>query len=196
VTDAYVFLLGMALGFTLVIPPGPMNALIAVRSVRSFRAGVATGFGAMIADVILGTLVYVLHAVVDLTTVVRWVELGGAVIMAFFAYRVLAQEARPVPPPLAADVRVFSEALTVGVTNPFQVIWWLTVGLAFAYLGGALLLLGLFLAIAVWIVAFPLALHESARRFERVPRGVTIGSGILLAGFAVYVALLAAGFTF
>lgn len=194
-TDAYSFLVGMVLGFSLVIPPGPMNALIAVRSVRSLRAGVTTGLGAMTADLILGALVYALHALVNLTPVVRWVEGAGAAIMALFAYQVLTREAHPEPPPPAGDVRVFSVALTVGVTNPFQVVWWLTAGLAFAYLGGILLLVGLFVAIAIWIVAFPFALHQGARRSERFPRGVAVVSGVLLAGFALYAALLAAGVT-
>ncbi len=194
--DAYLVLVGMALGFSLVIPPGPMNALIAVRSVRSLRGGVTTGLGAMTADLVLGGLVYALHALVDLTPVVRGVEAAGAVIMAFFAFRVLTQDARAGSPAPGRDVRVFSEALVVGVTNPFQVIWWLTAGLAFAYLGGVLLLAGLFAAIGVWILAFPYALHRGARRSERLPRAVAVVSGALLAGFAGFAALLAAGFPF
>jgi threonine/homoserine/homoserine lactone efflux protein len=193
VTSAYVFLLGLALGFSLVIPPGPMNALIASRAVRSVRGGVATGFGAMTADAVLGALVYSLHLAVDLGSVVRWVEVGGAAIMAFFAYRVFAREARPVPTDAPPDVRVFSEALVVGVTNPFQILWWLTAGLAFAYLGGLLLLAGLFSAIAIWVMAFPWALHRSTRRYARAPQAVALVSGALLAGFAVYFVVLAAG---
>ncbi|HLM91234.1 MAG TPA: LysE family transporter [Thermoplasmata archaeon] len=192
-TFAYLVLVGLALGFSLTIPPGPMNALIAVRSGRSFRAGVTTGLGAMSADVVLGVLVYLLHTLVDLTPIVRWVEAAGAVIMAYFAYRVLTREAQPSPPDPGPEVRVFSEALLVGVTNPLQVGWWLTAGLAFAYLGGAWLLGGLFGAIAIWIVAFPLALSYGARKSERFPRAVALASGLLMAGFAAYFALLVAG---
>lgn len=192
-TSLYLVLAGLALGFSLVIPPGPMNALIAVRSVRSLRAGITTGLGAMTADVVLGTLVYALHSVVDLTPIVRWVEAAGAVVMGLFAYRVLARESQTVPPPAGPDVRVFSEALFVGVTNPFQVIWWLTAGLTFAYLGGAWLIGALFGAIAIWIVALPYALHRGARRFAQFPRAVAVVSGALLTGFAAYCALLAAG---
>ena len=95
---AYLVLVGLALGFTLTIPPGPMNALIAVRSVRSLRAGITTGFGAMTADLVLGILVYLLHSLVNLSPVVRWVEAGGAVVMALFAYRVLTRDAQAAPP--------------------------------------------------------------------------------------------------
>ncbi|MGA8663693.1 MAG: LysE family transporter [Thermoplasmata archaeon] len=192
-TVAYLVVVGLALGFSLTIPPGPMNALIAMRSVRSLKGGITTGFGAMTADLVLGVLVYALHSLVDLDPIVRWVEAAGAVVMASFAYRVLTREAREVPPDPTPDVRVFSEALLLGVTNPFQVIWWLTAGLAFAYLGGAWLLGGLFGAIAIWIVAFPLVLYHTVRRSAKLPRSVALASGLLLAGFAVYFAWLATG---
>jgi threonine/homoserine/homoserine lactone efflux protein len=193
VSTTYVLLVGLALGFSLVIPPGPMNALIALRSVPSLRAGVTTGLAAMTADLVLGGLVYTLHTFVDLTPIVRWVEAAGAAVMGYFAYRVLTREApteRPVPGP---DVRVFSEALLLGLLNPFQVVWWLTAGLAFAYLGGGWLLVGLFAAISIWIVVFPVALHYGVRRSPAFPRVVTLVSGVLLAGFAVVFALLASG---
>ena len=194
-SELYVFAVGMALGFSLVIPPGPMNALIMVRSVHSLRAGVMTGLGAMTADVILGALVWLLHTLVNLAPVVRWAEAVGAVVMAYFAYRVLGRTRPLEPPSTEQDVRVYSIALAAAVTNPFQIVWWLTAGLAFAYLGGMLLLGGLFLAIAVWVVTFPYVLHQGARRSERFPRAVAVVSGFLFAGFAVYAALLAAGVT-
>ncbi|HXQ48470.1 MAG TPA: LysE family transporter, partial [Thermoplasmata archaeon] len=73
-SDLYFVLAGLALGFSLTVPPGPMNALIANRSMSSLRAGVMTGLGAMTADAVLGTIVYVVHAEVDLGTWVRWLE--------------------------------------------------------------------------------------------------------------------------
>ena len=63
--------LGLLLGFSLTIPPGPMNAYIASQSVRSFREGVTAGLGAMSADLALGILIYGLHSEVDLTSGLR-----------------------------------------------------------------------------------------------------------------------------
>jgi len=44
---------GLLLGYSLAVPPGPMNALIAAWSLRSFRHGFAVGAGAMSADFLL-----------------------------------------------------------------------------------------------------------------------------------------------
>jgi threonine/homoserine/homoserine lactone efflux protein len=181
---------GLALGFSLTVPPGPMNALIASVSARSFRAGTLTGLGAMSADVILGTLVFTLSALVDLRTLLRPVDALGAVVLAYFGIRILArrQEESPVP---ASDVRTFSRALLLGLTNPFQIVWWLTAGLAFARLGGAVLLVGLFGAVAIWIVVFPYSIHVGTRHHANLARGVVLLSGGIMLAFAAYFAVLA-----
>ncbi len=186
----YEIAFGLALGFSLTVPPGPMNALIAARSVGSFRRGFLTGLGAMSADLVLGTAVYVFQREIDLAGVVRFLYAIGAAVMAFLAYRVLARP--PAGPSVeAAELRTYSSALAVGLVNPFQILWWLTAGVAFAYLGGIVLFGGLFAAIAVWIVAFPYAMHAGVRRYPGAERAVTVISGVILIGFAAYFAVLA-----
>ena len=182
---------GLLLGFSLTIPPGPMNALIASRATRSLRAGIVTGFGAMSADLILGVLVYGLHTVVDLAAFVRVVYGIGAVVMGYLGYRVLTA-----PPPSEAEaettgLRVYSQALGIGLSNPFQIVWWLTAGLAFAYLGGLPLFAALFAAVLAWVLAFPYAVHLGTRRRPGLARAVALASGVILVGFAAYFVYLA-----
>ena len=187
---AFSLLFGLALGFTLTIPPGPMNALIAFQSVRSLRGGIITGVGAMSADLVLGVLVYAVHAVLDLGAVLRWVYLVGAVVMTVFGVRILLRVGAP-EPPSRSGIRTYTQAVLVGVSNPFQIAWWLTAGLAFAYLGGLVLFVGLFAAIAIWVVAFPYALHLGTRRHPEVARAVVYVSVALMLAFAAYFVLLA-----
>jgi threonine/homoserine/homoserine lactone efflux protein len=52
---------GLFLGYSLGVPPGPMNALIAAWSLRSFRHGFAVGAGAMSADLPLMLLTITLY---------------------------------------------------------------------------------------------------------------------------------------
>ncbi len=181
---------GLLLGFTLTAPPGPMNVLIATQAVRSFRRGVVTGFGAMSADAVLGVVVFVFSAAVDLTKFIRPVYALGCVVMGYLGYRLFLRRASVVPPP-ASTARTYSTALLLGLSNPFQILWWLTAGLAFAYVGGLVLFAGLFGAIGVWIVAFPYAFSSGARHSPPVERWVTYGSGFLMIAFAAYFAFLA-----
>lgn len=181
---------GVLLGFSLTIPPGPMNAFIASQSVRSVREGVTAGFGAMSADLILGVLVYALHAEVDLSAGLRWIYLLGAAVMVFLGIGLLKGASQP-PLPETVGTRTYSKALGLGVSNPFQIVWWLTAGLAFAYFGGWVLFVGLFGAIAVWIVAFPWIVHAATERRPEIGRAVVVVSGIIIFAFAAYFLFLA-----
>ncbi len=165
-----------------------MNAWIAALAARSFRDGFLTGLGAMTADGLLGATVYLLDRYVDLPAIVRYVYLVGAAIMLFLAWRLLRRPAEAEASEPRA--RAFLRALALGLTNPFQVVWWLTAGVAFAYLGGGVLLVGLFAAIAVWVVAFPWAIHAGTRQRPAVGRAVRYASGAILVAFAIYFAAL------
>ena len=181
---------GFALGFSLTIPPGPMNLFIAAQSVRSFREGVTTGFGAMMADLTLGVVVYAIRSVVDLGAELRWVYLLGAAVMVYLGIGLL-RRTRGAAPPETSGLRTFTTAFGIGISNPFQVVWWLTVGIAFAYIGGLVLFVGLFGAIAVWILLFPWAVHAGAERRPGVANAIVVTSGVLIFGFAAYFLVLA-----
>ncbi len=186
----YSLLFGMALGFSLTVPPGPMNALIASESVVSVRKGIVTGAGAMSADLILGITVYLVRANVLVGGYVGVIYLLGTAVVAYMGFDML--RSRKKKHAATAGGRTYVRALVTGITNPFQILWWLTAGLAFAYLGGILLFAGLFAAIAVWIVVFPLALHEGTRRRGDFAGIVSIASACLMFIFAAYFAYMAA----
>jgi len=182
---------GLLLGFSLTIPPGPMNAFMASQSVRAFRDGVLAGSGAMTADLVLGVLVFLLHTGVDLTSFLRWIFLLGAAVMIYLGVGIFRRAAKG-EEPTVTGLGVYTKALGLGVSNPFQIVWWLTVGLAFAYLGGWVLFVGLFGAIAVWIVAFPWLVHTGTERRPRVARAVVLLSSLLIFAVAAYFLYLAA----
>ena len=181
---------GLALGFSLTIPPGPMNALIASQSVRSATAGFVTGLGAMTADLVLGAIVFGLRSTVDLDAFLRAIYVLGAVAMAYFAYRIWVR--RDVRAEAPEDrVRSYSQAVALGLSNPVQIVWWLTAGLAFAYLGGLVLFAGIFAAILVWVVAFPTLIHRGSRRYPSLGRWVAVASSAIMIAFAAYFVYLA-----
>lgn len=187
---AVALAVGLALGFSLAIPPGPMNALIASQTMRSLRSGILTGFGAMSADLLLGVVVYGLRSEVDFGSILRWVYLIGAGVILFFGLRLLLRPAGA-PPEGAGGIRTYSQAVLFGVSNPFQIVWWLTAGLASAYLGGVVLFVGLFGAITVWVLAFPYALHLGTRRRPGVARTVVYTSCAVMFVLAAYFVVLA-----
>jgi len=211
---ATTVLVGVVFGFVLAAPPGPMNAVIAEESVlRGWTAGFRAGTGAMLADALFFVTAYVgAVAVVAESPLVRDVLylLGGA-LMLFFAAGAAqdARAARSFTHDVDADSAGFRKAFALALTNPYQIAFWLTVGVGLVEpgrldvlghvpaagdaLAGTLvvrtgspaLLIGFFAGIGVWIVAFPVTLVAAGRRVDAFAPAVAALSGVVLAGFGV-----------
>jgi len=207
-------LAGVVFGLALAAPPGPMNAIIAEESVvGGWPAGFRAGLGAMVADVVFFAL-----AVVGAVSVVArrpgiraaMVTVGG-LLMLYFA----VDAARNVRSALAPEEteggsgRGFQKAFVLGLTNPYQILFWLTVGvglldpgeidvlarlpglgealagLLVVQTGSAALIVGLFGGVVVWIVGFPAALVAAGRRVDALAPIVAGASALVLGGFGV-----------
>ncbi len=205
---------GVVFGLALAAPPGPMNAIIAEESVlRGWLAGFKAGLGAMSADLcFLGLSLVGVVAIIDDLPTLRGVMVGvGGLLMLYFAYGA----ARDVQATLAPDDEAsgeskgFRKAFVLALTNPYQILFWLTVGVGLLregthdllaetpYLGDVLagtvvvqtgsvaLLVGLFGGIVVWIVGFPAALIAAGKRVDRLTPLVAVVSAVVLGGFGV-----------
>ncbi len=115
------------------VPLGPMNALIAAWSLRSFRHGFAVGAGAVSADFLLMLFTLTLYDVLK--------GLGQRFFAPFRAagglfFLHLAYKIGTAKPPREGSaggrhpLRGYLLGLLLGLINPYQVAWWLTAGLA------------------------------------------------------------------
>lgn len=192
-----------------------MNAIIAEESViRGWAAGFRAGLGAMTADGLFFvlTLAGVATVVQQYATVQDLLFLIGGVLMLVFA----ADAARSVR---ATDGFVddeidrvgtgFQKAFSLSLSNPYQIAFWLTVGVGLVSpgtlalgdhtpwplttllddvvveTGSPLLLLGFFAGIGLWIVAYPAGLVAMGRRIDAFAPVVAAGSAVVLAGFGL-----------
>lgn len=182
---------GLLIGLSLAAPPGPVNALIASHAVtRSWRSGFLVGCGAMTADAGFLTLSVLAHsAVAGVRVLFPFIALMGAAVMAVFAYGA-ARAWNRVPDVAASAERVhatsYATGLSVNLTSPYPILWWLTAGLALIDQLGPAVLVGFFAGILLWITAFPLALRSAQRRFERTYHIVLAFSIASLIAFAAW----------
>jgi threonine/homoserine/homoserine lactone efflux protein len=150
----------------------------------------------------------------------------GGVLMLYFAYGAASELGATFEP---SDETVadggetdetgagFRKAFLLAITNPYQILFWLTIGVALLesgqfdvlaqtpYVGGDLagilvvekgspaLVAGFFGGILVWITGFPAALVTAERRVERFAPVVTALSALVLAAFGVVFLADAAG---
>lgn len=214
-STATTFLGGIVFGLALAAPPGPMNAVIASESaLRGWVAGVRAGLGAMTADACFLVLAYVgLVAVVDRSPTTRAVLFAiGGVLMLYFAYDAVAdaREFGEEGDETDETGKGFRKAFALAITNPFQIAFWLTVGVGLLdpgeidplaplpVVGEALagtvvfqtghpaIAVGLFAGIVVWITTFPAAIVRLRRRVSRTGPIVAWLSAAVLAGFGIH----------
>jgi threonine/homoserine/homoserine lactone efflux protein len=211
-------LAGVALGLSLAAPPGPMNAIIAEESVlRGWGSGFRAGLGAMTADACFFVLALLgVVAVVQDARMVRGVLFGlGGLLMLYFAYGT-ATDARAAfggeaaeradetaadggdSPDAQDDVdnKGFRKAFALALTNPYQILWWLTAGVGLldpgtvtidalgglsVSTGSPVIVAGFFGGILVWITGFPAALVTAGRRVDAFAPVVAYLSAAVLA---------------
>lgn len=190
-------LAGVALGLSLAAPPGPMNALIANESVvRGWKAGFWAGLGAMTADTVFFVLAYggVVAFLQHAPTLQAGMKVAGGLLLCYFAYGA-AKSAHGGAE--RTDVRAgFRKTFLAALTNPMQIVWWLTAGVAlldpgtveaFGYAvtvsNGTLTVVGFFCGILCWITVFPAVLRVAGEKVASLERVVGYGSAVVLVAF-------------
>ncbi|MGC8568879.1 MAG: LysE family transporter [Nitrososphaeria archaeon] len=151
----YTFLIMIIFGLSMAAPPGPVNALIALESVKGWTRGTLIGAGAMTADFIFFILTLVLRQLVPGWAVKYFYLVGGVYVM-YIAVAVRAGRSRY----SARNTGSYIVGLVMGLSNPYQISWWLTFGVAmvsrFGAGGGA----GFFAGILIWILVYPLSIQR------------------------------------
>ena len=187
----WAVLAGTGIGLSLATPPGPVNAIIASQTVtRSWRAGFLVGMGATTADTIFLAVSIVAHsAVASIQGWVPIIALLGAGVMTYFAWdtvRALRRAADIVESKPEEHAKSYATGLSVNITSPYPILWWLTAGLVLIDQLGPAVLVGFFSGLLLWISIFPLALREAQRRIARTYQAVLVFSIVCLAAFAAW----------
>lgn len=196
---------GVLLGLSLAAPPGPMNAIIAEESVlRGWGAGVRAGLGAMSADAcfLVVALAGVATVLQDVPTLRAGMMAVGGLLMCYFALDAARSARGSFVEGESGESKGFRRTFALSLTNPYQVLWWLTVGVALldpgtiaislpavgelsVATGSVAIVVGFFAGIALWITAFPAALVRVGKRIDGFAPLVAAGSAVVLAGFGV-----------
>lgn len=177
-------LLGFLLGVSLAAPPGPVTAIILRRSATSVASGLQVGFGAMTADLIMLVGAVILGREFDLERYRFYFFVLGSGVIFIIAYLILRSDGKE------TEVKHSGSYVTgfiVGISNPFQVIWWLTSGIAFYIRFGINIFYLLFLGTTVWVLFLSYVTNRATRAYgERAVRFASYLSIIILVAFGSY----------
>jgi len=188
-------LVGTLLGFSIAVPPGPINATVAreVASKHSALAGFAVAMGATTADGIFLLLTFLgwTEIVAKSSVLIAWVYLVGGIVMISYAFFTLRK-------PNSYNTESNSKrqflfrvrkrlpylvGLSLGITNPYQIAWWLSVGIASISSFGPTVIIGFFAGIVIWNSIYSTGLKAGVIRIVGFERIALIASSLVLLGF-------------
>lgn len=178
----FEILIGLFLGVSLAAPPGPVTSIIIKRSVNSAYRGILVGFGAMTADFILLLIVIFSNTFLVFSIYEKWIYLLGSVITFYFSYNLVRNYRRKIDYNRSGS---YMAGFTIGLVNPFQIIWWLTSGLAFLLKFGLQVFYFLFLGTTVWVVFLSFTIKRLSEAYgEKIVRAASLFSLAVLVFFA------------
>lgn len=133
-----VLLKGMAIGFLIAAPVGPINIMCVRRTIVHGRlAGVVSGFGAAVADTILAAIAIFGLAFISgfLLKERLWLALAGAIVLLVMGIRSLVKA----PPKLVSGrdptslVGDFTSTLVLTLSNPITILSFFAIFAAFGF---------------------------------------------------------------
>ena len=189
---------GLAIGFCIAAPVGPIGVLCIRRSLAEGRAiGFATGLGAATADAAYGAVAaFGLTAISDFLVGQKfWFGLIGGIFLCYLGVRTFVSR----PAEQAADIQgrglpgAYGSTLFLTLTNPMTILSFIAVfaGVGFgtgkSYVNASTLLLGVFLGSAAWWLFLSTGVGLVRSRVNaNWMRAVNRLSGAVICAFGVY----------
>ena len=197
--DITFLLKGIALGFSIAAPVGPIGVLCIRRTMAAGRSsGLATGLGAATADAFYGTvagfgLTVVSNVLVDQSA---WLKLGGGGFLCYLGIvTFFAKPADTAPSARSQSVlESYLSAFLLTLTNPMTILSFAAIfagaGVAEATAGTlapALLVLGTFVGSSLWWLILTSGVGLLQEKLNsRVVHAVNRVSGIVLVAFGAW----------
>ena len=192
--DLFLFLKGIAIGLAIAAPVGPVAILCMRRTIfYGRRYGIASGFGAVTADTIFGSiasfgLVAVSAPLFEHQTLLRFV---GAFFLLALGIATWRRRAETRDEPVAGRLaRAYFSALFLTITNPITIIAFTAIFAGFdvvsasmTYAQGLELMAGVVIGAVIWWIGLTLfaALFRRRGRAEELRLLHHISGGLLIA---------------
>ncbi|CZE47488.1 LysE family translocator [Campylobacter geochelonis] len=186
------FLKGIMLGWGVSVPIGPVNVLIMSYALKSYTQALALGLGAMSADALyLILLSFGMLEFLNYPTFFSVLAVCGAIYLSYMAYDIYKNASNVIAPQqdvkFTSHTKTFIKGFFLNITNPYVIMFWLSIATVTASIEGSfvLALLGLVAGILSWITLFPLAIYKSRNLIgAKASKMLSYFSAIILLFFA------------
>jgi threonine/homoserine/homoserine lactone efflux protein len=200
--DIIFLLRGLAIGFSIAAPVGPIGVLCIRRTLAEGRAsGLVSGLGAATADAIYGGIAGFGLAFISnfLVSQQVWLRLVGGVFLCYLGLKTLS--AKPAEQAVLAKgnglVGAYASTFFLTLTNPMTVISFAAIfaGLGLAstsgnYVSAGVLVLGVFIGSALWWLILSSGVGMFREKFNPArSQWVKRISGAIITGFGLFALL-------
>lgn len=185
---------GFLLGLGAAIPLGPINILIMNNALKSYKAGLALGFGAMSADILYLSLILAgFLKLFNNPDILNIIGVFGSSFLLYLAYDIYKNRAKKIelhtqPIPIKNLSKIYIQGLLLTLLNPYTVVFWFSIAgyTATKNLNTGFTILGMISAITLWITLMPYLVHRSKHKIsQRVATYLSIFSSLILFGFSL-----------
>jgi len=80
----------------------------------------------------------------------------------------------------------FLLGLSMGLTNPYQLGWWIAIGAGMVAEFGGSIAIGFFVGIVSWTLILTATVHASVKRYERLSPVIAYASAAIMAAFGLW----------
>ncbi len=175
----------MMLGLSMAAPPGPINAMITLASLQSNLKGTAIGAGAMTADLIFYFIIFLIKGLIP-SELIKFLYGIGGLYTAFLGLLAIKSK-------MIFKIKTggsYLMGLIMGITNPYQIAWWISFGIVMLDRFGILSGIGFFSGIALWIFTYPYSIKKAGKISMKVEKLIKMISALVLICIGLYMIML------
>jgi threonine/homoserine/homoserine lactone efflux protein len=194
--DIGFFLRGVAIGFSIAAPVGPIGVLCIRRTLAEGRAsGLVSGLGAATADAVYGSVAGFGLTFVSNTLISQqlWFRLIGGAFLCYLGLKTLLAKPTEQATPLGANslIGAYASTFFLTLTNPMTILSFAAIfaGLGGAggnYVSAAVLVLGVFIGSALWWLTLSTGVSTFRAKFtSHGLRWVNRISGLVITAFGL-----------
>ena len=185
---------GFLLGLGAAIPLGPINILMMNNSLKSYKAGVVLGLGAMSADIFYLTLILAgMIGFINNPIFLNIVGILGSIFLLYLAYATFKNRTNKIKIQtqkiqIKNLLKKYSQGFILTLLNPMTIVFWFSIA---GYVANRdfniyFTIFGMISSILLWISIMPYFVHRSKHKISlRASKYLSVISSIILFGFAV-----------
>lgn len=188
------FFEGFLLGLGAAVPLGPINILIMNQALKNYKFGIATGFGAMSADMIYLIMIFIgLISFMNNPIFLNILGILGSLFLLYLGIKIYQNRNKQLELHQSKITthnifKIYIQGFILTLLNPYTIAFWLSIAgyVVNKELDMFFTIAGMLSAITLWITMMPYFINKTKHKIsQKISVFINIFSFVILCGFAI-----------